>query len=115
LVGARTQIIEQLVQDKDQTAIGMGGLKSRHHFLESRFVFMAIADGWEFIGDPESSQSVFQHRTHDFPQRHRGGTDLRTDHTKPAGDLGGLFGNLLMVRCEARSAFSATADTTAIR
>ena len=50
MVRARAQIVEKLVENEDQTAIGVLGLKRGHHFLEGRLVLVSIVRSRKFVG-----------------------------------------------------------------
>ena len=86
VVVTRAQIVQQFVDDEQQTMVGVDGMKRRHCVLEGALAAGGFADAREGKGDAEGGQALLELAGHDVAERHGGGADLGADDLEPAGD-----------------------------
>src|SRR5207253_1434259 len=88
------QIIEELIERKEQAAIRVNRLEGGHH-LDKRILCVRDLGGiWELEAHPELAEAALQRCTHDVAERHLRRSDFGADHMEASGDRAERFGDL---------------------
>ena len=86
LIFPASQVVEQLVDNDEETVVGILSVEQRHHLFEAALVVCNSGCGWEGEADAQLREMLFDFRGEDVAEGHRHCADLGADHLELAGD-----------------------------